>query len=755
MKISKIKIKNYRLLKDFELDLENDLSLVIGKNNCGKTSLLSILGKFLSRSNGDFSSNDFNTDFQKELKNIIKNNVVESVVSATDTVVASAEGEVLNSAPVSIPFLGISLKLFITYTEQDDLTNISRLMTDLDPANKTIVLAFEYAMNADAITEMRNDFQAFEYELKQSLQQNRTNPPEDVIEDTASPETNTQDVSVAGTGDEEGIATVLPAVDDDSDKVFYEFLKKEFKKYFKPIRKTIEFDIVTSMEKDDCFIDLDKQKEVISLDRIINFKIISARRDVSNKEPDKTLSGLSSKYYEKKQEKNTSEMLDFKKTLTETDQKLDVVYEGIFKEVVKKVKQFGGIKEGDSIVKIISTLQHKELLKGNATVMYDHNNEHSLPENYNGLGYLNLISMIFEIEILISDFRKENMENELPADINLLFIEEPEAHTHPQMQYVFIKNIKDILIKASAGEEGNVPFNLQTIITTHSSHITAESTFEDIKYFYKVNQANQVLAKNLKDLKREYNTDTKQYDFLKQYLTISRAELFFADKAILIEGDTERILLPTLMKKLDLENKDDDLPLLSQNISIVEVGAYSQIFEKFIEFLNIKALIITDLDAVGDDTKACRVAVGTNYSNSALKFFFGDVTLENLKSFTLTNKTFEKQKQDDIKKWVSNVSGKLCIVYQTNENNYNGRSFEDSFININREFVNNNKTNFVSIKNKEYFDDAGKDSYDLAEQCIIKKTHFALDILYLSDATFSNWSIPAYIKEGLLWLKKN
>ena len=32
------------------------------------------------------------------------------------------------------------------------------------------------------------------------------------------------------------------------------------------------------------------------------------------------------------------------------------------------------------------------------------------------------------------------------------------------------------------------------------------------------------------------------------------------------------------------------LPLLSQNISIIEVGAYSQIFEKFIEFLGIKAM---------------------------------------------------------------------------------------------------------------------------------------------------------------------
>ena len=56
MKIKKIKIKNFRLLKDFQLDLEEDLSLVIGKNNCGKTSLLAILEKFigLGRNKKDF-----------------------------------------------------------------------------------------------------------------------------------------------------------------------------------------------------------------------------------------------------------------------------------------------------------------------------------------------------------------------------------------------------------------------------------------------------------------------------------------------------------------------------------------------------------------------------------------------------------------------------------------------------------------------------------------------------------------------------
>lgn len=169
---------------------------------------------------------------------------------------------------------------------------------------------------------------------------------------------------------------------------------------------------------------------------------------------------------------------------------------------------------------------------------------------------MNLISMIFEIEIAVNDFREK------AAQINLLFIEEPEAHTHPQMQYAFIRNIKTLLHSA--------PIPLQSVISTHSSHIVAESDFDEIKYLVK--KDGRVTSKNLKDLKAEYSKegDDAGYKFLKQYLTLHRAELFFADKAIFIEGDTERILLPAMMKKIDQADASE-CPLLSQNISIIEV----------------------------------------------------------------------------------------------------------------------------------------------------------------------------------------
>lgn len=696
MKIFRLQIENFRLLKNFSMDLEDELSLVIGKNNTGKTSILSVLDKFLNQSEKNkFYFDDFNIDFKKEL-----NDIVEGVLIAKDEYVEK----------------GIKLKLFIQYTETCNLENVSRIMMDLDPDNNFIVLGLEYILSFDKYVELRQDWHEFAaHEIEKQIVNKLYKP-----------------------------------------KSIYDFLCQKHTNYFKLYRKSIEINKETQDINEANFIDLDK--EMIGIKDILNFKYISARREVANKEIDKTLSTQTSKIYEKTETNpdQNKAVEEFKDKLSETDNQLSDIYVDLFKEIVKKVGDFGGIRPNESEIEIISNLQHRELLKGNTTVVYKHDENNKLPEHYNGLGYMNLICMIFEIEILIQEFKREKEKK--PADINLLFIEEPEAHTHPQMQYVFIKNIKKLLKDGIQREDGEKR-NLQYVISTHSSHIVADSDFEDIKYLKKEGN-NNVIAKNLKDLKKEYDEKTTQYQFLTQYLTISRAEIFFAEKAVLIEGDTERMLIPTIMKKIDIEeatahkaedSKDTYLPLLSQNISIVEVGAYSQIFDKFIEFLGIKTLIITDLDAIGNDGKKCPVSEGKSYSNEAISHYFGNPTLANLKDYSFQNKLFNKVKGN----WENQPAGKLCVVYQTEENGYNARSFEDAFININRDFVKNNKEQFRGLQNRAYFDKSANSAFLLAKDCIKKKTHFALDILFHSDEKLSNWKIPVYIKEGLLWLKQD
>lgn len=728
MKISQIKITNFRLLKDLKLDLEQVLSLVIGKNNCGKTSLLSIMDKFLNEKSGkpSFDSDDFNLQFQDELKAYVKKK-------------AKYKGQ----------YLGISLKLFIDYDKTDNLLPVNNLIMDLDPANKKIVLLFEYVMDEEALNTFTADFLAFERE--------RTIKIKKSIKDRIDSKRLEKDKSKA-------------VLEEKLSRIFAEFLKKYHASYFHPERKTLHYDHIAEKENDTEFISL--KKENIKLDKLLNFKVISAKRDVSNNNQDKTLSALSSKYYEirEAQSADSEAILQFKDALEETDDHLDGVYPALFEEILSTVEQFGGARPGESAIKIISSLQHRELLKGNTTVMYDHNSEHSLPEHYNGLGYMNLIGMIFEIEVLLSDFRREGKKGELPAAINLLFIEEPEAHTHPQMQYIFIKNIKDILLKATKGGKDKLPFALQTIMTTHSSHITAQSDFDDLKYFCRT-ETNRVVVKNVKDLNGIGEKETTRYNFLKQYLTVNRTELFFADKVVLIEGDTERLLLSAIMKKLDLENESDGLiPLLSQNISIVEVGAHSQIFQELITFLALKTLIITDIDSfkleqatnkktgvlrvhskTGDPVyarKKCRVSEAEDYGNNAIAFYTGNKPFNEVKLLLSGQTTCSLDKG----KWKVDPKGSLYLAFQHEEGGYHARSYEDAFFSINRDFIVKDIDKFPSLKNVDYIEEL--DAYEFADECIGHKTGFALDIVYASDETYSNWNIPSYIKGGLLWLKK-
>ena len=746
MKIKSIHIKNYRLLKDFKLDLEDELSLVLGKNNTGKTSILSVLDKFIN-SNSDknkFTSDDFNLVFKNELKELIENRIEKN------------EDEFKEIGKNN----GIKLRIVIEYYENDDLSNISNVMMNLDPSNNFVVLGFDFVINYDRYIKFRKDYLEFRIKEKSKFEKGKI----ESIEDT------------------EEIKSTY------TERDFNYFFKQNFTEYFKLFKSPLEWDNVSNCIIESTVVGNDNFKE------IINFKSIKAKRDVNNSETDKALSRQTSKIYQKEEtsDEQKEKIEKFTDELSSTDNTLTEIYADIFKGVIEDIKSFGGLKKDETQIQIISTLQQRELLEGNTTVMYTHENNDKLPEHHNGLGYMNLISLIFEIKIQVEEFKKGILER--PSDINLLFIEEPEAHTHPQMQYVFIKNIKDLLkdgikkkLKNDEGSEIIIQRELQYIVSTHSSHIVAESKFDDIKYLKKVNK-NQVISKNLKDLEKEYleNGEEQNYRFLKQYLTLNRAELFFTDKAIFIEGDTERILLPAMMKKIDNEYPENKL--LSQNISVVEVGAHSKIFEKFIDFIGMKALIITDIDSyylepeLKDDgvtqktykkgslkwlTKPCPAndQNANKTSNNSLLFFHRK-SLEDLKYFIELKQDWKILRKNRQKKWNPNRKGNLLIVFQTVEldsqnRSYHARSFEDAFFHINHDFITNEGNSFQSLTDKwlKKFK-KNNDPFELADNGVGSKPSLAIEILMNSktddnDNEFSNWQIPAYIKEGLLWLKED
>ena len=678
MEIKKICIQHYRLLNDFSLELKNDLSLIVGKNNCGKTSVLSVLEKIFNKnSNRNLVWEDINLYHRREIFENIKR-----VSDIPDSELSS--------------ILGINLQIWIQYSELDSYQNIQGFMMDLNPENNFIILEFSYIIPTQKLRE---------------------------------------------------ISSLTCDFADDFSK-FESFMKKNLNKFFEIQIYSRGYNPITQ-EMTEEKSDLHEMKDV---HKIIKVRGISASREVSNKESNHSLSKTSNRFYKLNngEEINSKANNLLQSAILKADETLTRAYsgddgvEGIFTSVFERVKRFGG-NDSETELAIHSSLSEKDILSNNTTLYYKHDDS-LLPETYNGLGYLNLYGIIFEIETLMADIKNE------PADINLIYIEEPESHTHPQLQYIFIKNIKDLLKEHNDELKESGDFScIQTLITTHSSHIVSDCNFDDLIYFKRDNGT--AVSKAFNSLKEEYGDEQLGYKFVKQYLTLNSSELFFADKVICVEGDTERILIPTMMQKVDTANPinqaSNTMPLLSQNISIIETGAHSQVFRKLFDFLGIKVLIITDIDPANKNENnrltSCSAVAATSTTNTSIKSFF-DISGDEVFSIVAQKSFAEKISSDD----------RIRIAYQIpeDENGYQPASFEDAFISLNKQFIINQKAGLIKFEALKDFDDSEiEDFYKFARDKVNKKSAFASSLLYF-EGEENTWKVPNYISEGLLWLRE-
>ena len=678
MEIKKICIQHYRLLNDFSLELKNDLSLIVGKNNCGKTSVLSVLEKIFNKnSNRNLVWEDINLYHRREIFENIKR-----VSDIPDSELSS--------------ILGINLQIWIQYSELDSYQNIQGFMMDLNPENNFIILEFSYIIPIQKLRE---------------------------------------------------ISSLTCDFADDFSK-FESFMKKNLNKFFEIQIYSRGYNPITQ-EMTEEKSDLHEMKDV---HKIIKVRGISASREVSNKENNHSLSKTSNRFYKLNngEEINSNANNLLQSAILKADETLTRAYsgddgvEGIFTSVFERVKRFGG-NDSETELAIHSSLSEKDILSNNTTLYYKHDDS-LLPETYNGLGYLNLYGIIFEIETLMADIKNE------PADINLIYIEEPESHTHPQLQYIFIKNIKDLLKEHNDELKESGDFScIQTLITTHSSHIVSDCNFDDLIYFKRDNGT--AVSKAFNSLKEEYGDEQLGYKFVKQYLTLNSSELFFADKVICVEGDTERILIPTMMQKVDTANPinqaSNTMPLLSQNISIIETGAHSQVFRKLFDFLGIKVLIITDIDPANKNENnrltSCSAVDATSTTNISIKSFF-DISGDEVFSIVAQKSFAEKITSDD----------RIRIAYQIpeDENGYQPASFEDAFISLNKQFIINQKAGLIKFEALKDFDDSEiEDFYKFARDKVNKKSAFASSLLYF-EGEENTWKVPNYISEGLLWLRE-
>ena len=676
MKIKDITIKNFRLLEDVSLNIEEDITLIVGKNNTGKTSLFEVINMFFNEKN-NFSFHDFSQKTYSQFEASF--NIYEAAQKETDE---EKKDELEKSLISSMP--NIQLVIQIEYDKaKDSLINLSEFISDLDDSKNIAIIKLQY-------------------QSKDSL------------------------------------------------RLFAGFNVRKEKE-----QKLIEWlnENITSYYDIKCFggdnlIEENFKRKLLS---VLYFETIQASRKLDDTKADKnkTLAVGFSDYYRETNKDNNDDVESLEKQLKETSTVLNEKYENILKELLEKLKLFG-VEPHLTIPEIVlqAGFDPENILKNNIKYFYKQNDV-ILPENFNGLGYSNLIYLVLKVVSFIEKFKKAAPLNK--SETLTILIEEPEAHLHPQMQQVFISQIKRT-IKETKEKEGVF---VQIIISTHSSHIVTEAgidverSFERIRYFAKqfIKGENRykIEIKDFNEFKHK-ESDKETFRFLKQYMSLHRCDIFFADKVILVEGPTERILLPLMINKV-AEN------LNNEYVSIIEVGgAYTVKFKELLKFVNTKSLVITDIDSVNpeDSRRTCPTNTpNAKTSNSTLINW-----LPKKRLISDLNNCPEKDKFD---------TELIRVAYQIKEDDseYVARSLEEAIINKNKTFFSSTykigevdklvKDSFTLLKDE----DLNKSPYELAPASA-EKTDFTFDLMTFNEKeTKLNWNVPKYIEEGLVWLAKN
>lgn len=314
----------------------------------------------------------------------------------------------------------------------------------------------------------------------------------------------------------------------------------------------------------------------------------------------KQLSAQMRNYYEKHldpEKAPSPEDLDILEATEGARQVFDKTLALKFAPAIKELEGLGYPGISDPKLTITTKVMTSETLKHDSAVQYalsKTDNTLKLPEKYNGLGYQNLISMVFDLMGFRDDWMREGKAkdtNTVIEPMHLVLVEEPEAHLHIQVQQVFIRQAYKVLTNHKFLKQ-NLNFTTQLVISTHSSHIAIETTFGNLRYFKRLPEGTEcaVATSKVINLSDVFGDSDQTNKFVTRYLQSTHCDLFFADAAILVEGVAESMLLPHFIRSKFPELYQRYITILGVN------GRHAHRLSPLIEKLCLPTLVITDLD---------------------------------------------------------------------------------------------------------------------------------------------------------------
>lgn len=726
MQIAFVEIQNFRKLKACRIEIAQQETIFVGANNSGKTSAMDALILFIKQSRRkDFATTDFT------LSNWLSLNQL-----GTEWVEATDDGEPKLAVDALLPLLP-SIDVWFTVDEKN-LHRVVHLLPTLDWTPEEY-LGVRLVFAPKNMEQLYKDFRSA-YKMARGAESAST--------DAKSP------------------LSLWPAS-------MRDFLDRKLHSQFEVQSYILDpaqrQDPVKGIAKPQLLPPNSDPLKKYPFDGLIKIDVISAQRGFSDpKTEDESHTGFASlstqlrRYFSKHlnpSEAPDSSDIEALQAIEAAKTAFNKTLETSFGPAIGELQGLNYPGFSDPTISITSEIDPRDSLDHDAAVKFElpGGDALSLPEKYNGLGYQNLISMVFNL----IRFRDEWMrvgkaaKNQDTKDIgieplHLVLVEEPEAHLHTQVQQVFIKRGYKVLRNHNTLEDST--FSTQMIVSTHSSYIAHELDFSCLRYFRRKPAMNkgEIPTATVINLSETFGDCDETSRFATRFLRTTHCDLFFADASILVEGSAERMLIPHFIR--------EKFPALDKSyISLLEIGgAHAHRLKPLLDTLGLLSLIITDLDSIDrtEPTKA-RPERGEGYrtGNTTLKCW---VPKKELLDDLLDLPNDAKQTADELVR----VAYQCPVKVEYKEGGGDGDAipytFEDSLALTNLTlFLGYTKPAGLLGKlqgalKKDTLEDACKAMFASLEKG--SKAEMALELLYLSEP--DQLEPPGYIADGLKWLEE-
>jgi len=689
MILKEVTVLNYRKFTNASFSLDDDITLLAGANNSGKTSLIDLLCNIIGSSRAQYAVSDISVTLAKAWcdqvypifseffkagleKEETINKIIEKIFPSDS-----------DSSDTGILIPPTMVRFKIDYTIGEDIRYFADYIMDLDTEKHSFYFVYVFQ---PTVTSFK---QALEIDFDKL----------------------------------KGRHSKIINPDTDANKI--ELLKEKILcTYAASIQESCQF-TDSSYENGNVIATTDFRK-------LFNFKNIYAGRPLDDQDNSK-IRNLS---------KNMLGLAchdeDWKSLIGELPDKILQPIEDLeitrivrkasvdgLSEAIGEVSKANGGNSGNMILDLdISEEAISNLINQITNAKYQLEG-HVLSEASQGLGYSNMIYILLQLETYKRDIN--------PYLVNVFIIEEPESHMHPQMQNVFAKYLQKYYQQKK----------IQGLITTHSSEMVRVTNMKNLRVA-RPNGSFDSKVYDFSSFKKTISNDAVLDNFYDWFYEIGFSDIVFADRVVFYEGDTERMLI----RKLSTLEAYQALGQIY--IAFVQVGgAYAYNYRNLIEFLNIKTLILTDLDydKAGFDENSIGNSTTTN------------VTLNNFYKIAYPDTVPTVQ---ELYKWVED--GKNILFNDCAYVSFQGRS--DSFARTLEEamlakhyaikaYEKKTKEDWKKLRSSDGLRyTIPRDLQECSLRDIVSHTsNGKTDFMY--SVILNNYveaMLPEYIKEGLAWL---